>query len=158
MQFVEANRNSAQNINKTALELKNQQGNVFVNISYQPDYIEAKWHGHITADEVVTAAIAYLQLIQEHSCPKLLNDKTEVTGDWQDANDWLEFEWLPKVRAAGLKYLAHVYSQNIFSRLSARDLIERVSPELMMRNFFNREEAINWLQQCTMPGGNRQSA
>ncbi|MFD2245846.1 STAS/SEC14 domain-containing protein [Pontibacter ruber] len=130
------------------LELRHEEGDVFVTLQQKKDYIEAKWHGHITADDVVTAAKAYLELIQAHPCPKLLNDKTEVTGDWEEANDWLEFEWLPKVTAAGLRYFAHVFSENMFSRLSARDLAMRISPPLQMSAFEDRKAAESWLAEC----------
>jgi len=71
-----------------------------------------------------------------------------VTGDWQDVNDWIQFEWLPKATEAGLRCFAHVYSQNMFSRLSARDLFMRVSPQLQMQNFYEREAAETWIMQC----------
>ena len=121
-------------------------GNVFVTLQSHPDYIEAKWYGHITSGDVVTASKVYLALLQTYPCPdKLLNDKTLVTGDWSDANDWLEFDWLPQVLYAGLHYLAHIYSNNMFSRLSARDLYLRITPRLQMQNFSNRDEALDWL-------------
>ncbi len=149
-------RNTA--VRSNTIQLKNQQDNVFVTITQKPDYIEAKWQGHITAEDVITAAKVYLDFVKKHRCPKLLNDKTDVTGDWEDANDWLEFEWLPQAIEAGLRFMAHVYSQNIFSRLSARDLIERVSPQLLMQNFYERQSAIDWLQHCPAQGNSRQLA
>ncbi|MBD1396902.1 hypothetical protein H9Q13_06975 [Pontibacter sp. JH31] len=120
-------------------------GDVYVTIQQKEDYIEALWSGHITADDVVSAALAYLELVRRTGCPKLLNDKSAITGDWDEANDWLQFEWLPKVMAAGLRYMAHVYSQNMFSRLAARELQERISPKFCMSNFQERQAAERWL-------------
>ena len=138
------------------VELRNMQGDVYVTLQQKLHYIEAKWYGHISADEIVCAALAYLDLLRLSGCPRLMNDKTEVTGDWQDVNDWIQFEWLPKATEAGLRCFAHVYSQNMFSRLSARDLCMRVSPLLQMQNFDDREEAEIWIMQCntsyTPPG------
>ncbi|MBW7468888.1 hypothetical protein K0O23_17565 [Pontibacter aydingkolensis] len=113
-------------------------------------YIEAKWFGHITADDVVTAAKVYLELIRKHPNPKLLNDKTAVSGDWEEANDWLEYEWLPQAMKAGLKCFAHVYSHNLFSRLSARDLYLRIIPNIQMENFLSRRNAKQWLKNCNV--------
>ncbi|PKV63276.1 hypothetical protein [Pontibacter ramchanderi] len=127
------------------IELRHLMGDVYVTIQRKKDYIEAKWQGHITADNVVCAAQAYLDLLKEAPCPKLLNDKTEVTGDWQDANDWLQFEWLPQVLRLGLRYLAHVYSFSMFSKLAARELEERITPQLSMKNFYERRLAEEWL-------------
>ncbi|MBF9253966.1 hypothetical protein I2I11_11740 [Pontibacter sp. 172403-2] len=113
--------------------------------------IEAKWAGHITADDVVTAAKLAIKLLQKTPCHALLNDKGDVTGDWTEANDWLEFEWLPLVMQAGLRCMAHIYSDNMFSRLSARDLQQRITPTLQMQNFNDRLHAEMWLAQCLNP-------
>lgn len=123
-------------------------GDTLVVIQMQQHLIEAKWMGHTTADDVVTAAKLFTKLLQKTPCAALLNDKTEVTGDWAEANDWLEFEWLPQVLQAGLRCMAHVYSVNMFSRLSARDLQQRVTPSLQMQNFDDRLHAEAWLLQC----------
>lgn len=130
-----------------AIELRHIMGDVYVKIQRRKKYIEAKWQGHITADDVICAAQAYLELIRAAPCPYLLNDKSDVTGDWQEANDWLQFEWLPNVKQAGLRYMAHVYSQNMFSKIAARELEERVFPELHLRNFYERSKAEAWLLQ-----------
>ena len=120
-------------------------GDVYVTIQRKQDYIEAKWQGHITADNVVCAAQAFLEVLRKDPCAKFLNDKSEVTGEWQDANVWLQFEWLPQVLRAGLRYMAHVYSISMFSRLAARELEERITPQLSMKNFYERRLAEEWL-------------
>ncbi|MBC5775333.1 hypothetical protein H8S95_14735 [Pontibacter sp. KCTC 32443] len=129
-------------------KLVNTQGEKYLTITQGPDYIYAKWRGHITADDVVNAAKAFLEYMKEHPCTKLLNDKSEVTGDWQDANDWLEFDWLPAVYHAGLRCMAHIYSHSMFSQLSARDLRDRVMPPLLMQNFLDFDSAEKWILNC----------
>ncbi|WP_025607706.1 hypothetical protein [Pontibacter actiniarum] len=131
------------------IELTHLEGDVFVTLLQQQGYIEARWTGHITSCDVVTASKVYLALLQRHQCPdKLLNDKADATGDWTEANDWLEFEWLPQAVRAGMRAMAHVYSTNMFSRLSTRDLYLRVIPRLQMANFNNRADAVEWLLSC----------
>lgn len=116
------------------------------------DYIEAKWSGHLTADSIVTAATLYLSLLHKTPVSKLLNDKTEATGDWEDANDWLEFEWLPKAIKSGLLAIAHIYSNNMFSRLSSRDLIKRLTTHIQVNNFTDPALAKAWLLSCHVSG------
>lgn len=123
-------------------------GIVYLMFTYRKAYIEAKWYGHIAADNVITGAKVYLELLRKSPNPKLLNDKTDASGGWEEANDWLEYEWLPQVMEAGLQCFAHVYSNNMFSRLSARDLYLRIIPKLEMENFLNRKEAEKWLKSC----------
>lgn len=137
---------------KEPLQLRHMLGEVYVTIQQKQEYIEAKWTGHITAGNVVCAAQAYLELLRSSGCPKLMNDKSDVTGDWQEANDWLQFEWMPKAIEAGLRCMAHVYSHNMFSRLSARELLTRLSPDLCMQNFYEREAAEIWLAGCDPSG------
>lgn len=131
------------------IELANAMGEKFLTITQRSFYTYAKWSGHITADDVIQAAKTYLEYIREHPCSKLLNDKSGVTGDWQDANDWLEYEWLPAAYKAGLRCLAHIYSYSMFSQLSARDLRNRIAPPLLMKNFMDFKSAEKWVLNCT---------
>lgn len=130
------------------IQLRNSSGDVFITLIRTENYIEAKWQGYITADDVVAAAKAYLAYIQTTPCPKLLNNKSEVSGDWIEANSWLEYEWLPQVVEAGLRCITHVYSSDMFSQLAVRDLYFRISPFLQIETFTDREQAINWLLSC----------
>lgn len=129
------------------VELRHISGEIYVTIQRKSNRIEAKWQGHITADDVVCAALAFLELLRQEPCAKFLNDKSEVSGDWQEANDWLQFEWLPNVKQAGLRFMAHVYSENMFSKIAARELKERVMPDMRMKNFYERSKAETWLLQ-----------
>ena len=130
------------------IQLKNSLGDIYITITTTDNYIEAKWRGYVTADDVITAATNYLSYLQANPCDKLLNDKSDVTGDWIDANPWLEFEWLPLAVKAGLRCITHVYSSDMFSQLSARDLYLRLSPTLHTKTFTDREQAIIWLLAC----------
>jgi len=127
------------------VELRTSQGDVFIALSQQHDFLVAKWHGHITSEDIITAASAYLQLIREHPCPKLLNDKSEITGSWDEANDFLEFDWIPAVVDAGLQCIAHVYSRNMLSYWSEYELFLRAAPQLHIAHFTDTALAENWL-------------
>lgn len=130
------------------IQLRNSCGEIFISLIRNDNYIEAKWQGYITAEDVVAAASTYLSYIQLAPCPRLLNNKSDVSGDWIDANSWLEYEWLPQVVEAGLRCITHVYSSDMFSQLAVRDLYFRISPFLQIETFTDREQAINWLLTC----------
>ncbi|WP_299986994.1 hypothetical protein [uncultured Pontibacter sp.] len=140
------------------IELRHAMGDVYVTIQHKEEYIEAKWQGHITADNVVSASLAFLELLKSKRCSKLLNDKSDVTGDWQEANDWLQFEWLPRAMEAGLRFMAHVYSFNMFSQLAARELQERITPEVSMKSFYERPLAEEWLREQDDTAADRRAA
>lgn len=130
------------------ITLQSSQGSVFITLYQREDYLVAKWHGHITSEDVVVAAMAYCQLIRTHPCTKLLNDKSEITGEWEEANDFLEFDWIPAVVQAGLRSIAHVYSQNMLSCSSEYELFLRAAPQLQIANFTNVSLAEAWLASC----------
>lgn len=131
------------------VQLSHLPGDLFVTFTHSQDYIEAKWTGHINADDVILTANLYLKLLLKTPSAKLLNDKSDVSGDWDDANDWLEFEWLPKALQSGLRCMAHVYSNNMFSILSARDMHQRLAPNVFIEKFNDRARAEAWLRACT---------
>lgn len=137
---------------KEPIQLRHMMGDVYVTIEQKEDCIVARWSGHITADDVVTAAQVYLELLESCGCSKLLTDKRDSTGYWENANDWLRFLWMPKAITAGLRYMANVYSCNIFSTLPVRELQEQVWPELCMRNFYVCHEAEEWLSRAGEAG------
>lgn len=128
--------------------LSHPNGIVYLLLTFKKAYISAKWFGHITADNVISGAKLYLEVMQKRPHHKLMNDKSHVTGDWEDANDWLEYEWMPHAKDAGLNCLAHVYSKDIFSKLSARDLYLRLEPNLHIENFLSKKDAEKWLNTC----------
>jgi hypothetical protein len=130
------------------IQLKNALGEVFINLIQHKHFIEAKWQNHITADDVIAAGQFYLSYIKRHPSHKFLNDKSDVSGDWTDANTWLEFEWLPQVLNEGLRCIAHVHSDDMISQIAERDLFKIASPQLQMKDFSDHDQAINWLLAC----------
>ncbi|GAB2550179.1 hypothetical protein [Rufibacter soli] len=129
-----------------------------VSMEYQKGHgwIYVKWDGHISAENVVEVAEKYLTLQASVQCPKLLNDKREVTGDWAEANDWLQYEWLPKVQENGLRYFALVIPRHLLELATARDLERRFSHTLKVRLFYDVGTAERWLDSFpTAPSQNQ---
>lgn len=115
------------------------------------DIVHVKWKGHMNAEDVLMAAKAYLGLQEKWKCPNLLNDKSQVTGDWEDANNWLEYEWLPDAVQLDLKRFAHVLSQDFQQMASAKDMIERFAKHCEAALFWDVEMAQKWLQRPFEP-------
>ncbi|WP_207435826.1 hypothetical protein [Sabulibacter ruber] len=119
----------------------------YISVEYvaEHDWFYVKWSGHINPDDVVKAANTYLKLQEEKRCAKLLNDKSEVTGDWQEANDWLQYDWMPQVSEAGLKYFAMVLSRDLHDLAPAQDLQQRLAPICTVELFRDLASAEQWL-------------
>ncbi|QHL87147.1 hypothetical protein GU926_06760 [Nibribacter ruber] len=109
------------------------------------EVVLVKWKGHINAEDVLLAAKAYLALQEKWKCPRLLNDKSEVTGDWEEANNWLEYEWLPDAVRLGMRKFAHVLSPNFQQVVSAKDMIARFAQHCEASMFWDPALAEEWL-------------
>ncbi len=112
----------------------------------EKDWIYIKYCGHLNAADVIAAAERELELQKELRVPKILNDKSEVTGDWEEANDWLEYEWLPIATANGLRYFSMVLSRDLHDLGPAQDLEKRFPPICQAKLFRNPNQAAAWLE------------
>ena len=100
----------------TVFLLNDAQGALLAEFHHHPadSLLLLRWHGHLSADDVVRAARAELKLQQQYQYRLLLNDKSHTTGDWGEALPLLQYEWLPQAKANGLQALAYRF----FLRLS----------------------------------------
>ncbi len=131
------------------IELKNKLGKVYYSVEYDQanGWNYSTWTGYVTVEEVKQACLEGLALISSNRCPDLLNDNSLISGPWSGANEWIATEWMPKALGMGLKWFAHVVSPNVFSALSASQLVSRVEGmNFEMRIFETRTEAQQWLR------------
>ena len=104
------------------------------------------WHGQLTAAEVVRGVLEAMRLREEHAFRRVLNDKRDTGGDWSEALPWLEYEWLPKAVAAGIRAIAYILSPNLEARIVSREFEEAVRSQIRISLFTTEEEAQDWLQ------------
>lgn len=112
------------------------------------EWFYVKWSGHINLDDVVTVARFYLELQRGRNASKLLNDKSDVTGDWEEANDWLEYEWLPQAQEIGLQFMALVVSRDLHDLVPAQNIEKRFGSTCEVRLFREVKAAEQWLNSC----------
>lgn len=109
-------------------------------------WIYARWSGVQTLGTVMEGGLAYVDMLREEPCAKLLNDHSELVGRFTEANEWVAQVWTPLIVQAGLRYFAHVLSPGIFGQLSIQDLHQRIGEQFEMKMFQDVEEAKNWLR------------
>ena len=104
--------------------LKNLDEKVFYecHLDTQTNCIYATWTGYVNVNNVKAGCLLGLDLIKETNCPYIINDNTDLIGPWQQANEWIQETWMPQAIEAGLRYMAHITSADIFGKLSAQDL------------------------------------
>ena len=90
--------------------------------------------------------LTYVEMLRTEPCPKLLNDHTELTGGFTEANSWIEQVWTPLILDAGLRYFAQVLSPDIFGQLATQNLRMRIGEVFEMQMFGSLESAKNWLR------------
>jgi hypothetical protein len=132
------------------VSVQNALGNVYYEASYDvaKNYILSDWTGFVTVDEVKKAADAGLDvfLSLQGTCTKMLNSNEKLQGSWDEANEWIANNWMPRALQGGLKYFAHVVSPDVFAQLAAETLEQNFKEAgFTMRTFGNRKEAESWL-------------
>lgn len=108
-------------------------------------YIYAQWFGVQSVETVKEGCNKMLDIMKETPCTKLLNSNKEVIGSWDMAIDWVQHEWAPKMRAAGMQYIAQVIPTSIYATLTIESLIQKIDNDFEIRTFDEIEDAEAWL-------------
>ena len=106
-----------------------------------------RWHGNLTAEEVIRAVSEGTQLLATCPFTRVLNDKRETSGDWGDALPWLEYEWLPLAVAGGIRAVAYLLSPDLESQVVSQEFMDDIGRQLHTGLFMHEEPARLWLMQ-----------
>lgn len=129
------------------LTFRRRDGHVFLTATRDRanDWIHAQWTGVQTLETIQTGGLAYLDMLREEPCLKLLNDHRELIGRFTDANQWIAEVWTPRIMQAGLRYFAQVLAPGVFGQMSMQDLHLRISDQFEIKMFDQLAEAEAWL-------------
>jgi hypothetical protein len=129
------------------IELKQVFGDVYFRAKWSSDgsIVYGHWFGAQSVETVRGGGHKFLQMIKEKPFTKLLNNNEHVIGSWDMALDWVEKEWAPQMRAAGLRYLAYVVPSSYYATLTVDTIIQRIDDTFEIRTFDKDEDAQNWL-------------
>ncbi|TGE17792.1 hypothetical protein [Hymenobacter elongatus] len=97
-----------------------------IHYDYRNEWIYAEWRGDITFERAKEGGEALVSFVESEGCTKLLNDNALVTDMWLEAPEWQAMNIFPRLHAAGLLYIAWVYSPNLYSRFSADRAIDAI--------------------------------
>ena len=129
------------------LSLPDSYGAPLAEYFYFPDNSElyVRWHGQLTAAEVIRGVQAASRWRGQHHFQRILNDKRDTGGDWSEALPWLQYEWLPVAVAAGVRAMAYILSPDFEAQIVSQEFVESVSPRLNVALFTSEAEAQSWL-------------
>ena len=120
----------------------------FITIEYmdQLDCIYADWRGYQTESSVKEGCEKLYEGIKLFNCTKILNDNSNVVGIWTPVSAWVGGTWLPRMKTAGLKFFAWVYSPTSMSRFSTDESIRNTEVPEIVQTFEDIETARDWLR------------
>ncbi|WP_207426770.1 PAS domain-containing sensor histidine kinase [Pedobacter sp. SYSU D00535] len=121
-------------------------GSITVEFKPAENIVEACWSGFQTIESINKGVEEIARIIQESNCVKVLNDNTEVQGNWSQAADEGRHVWVPTLEQAGLRYFAWVQSPSSFSQLSAMKTASTDLGKVVVRFFENADQAKAWLK------------
>jgi len=105
-----------------------------------------RWHGQLTSADVIRVVQHGGQWREQLRYTRLLNDKLDAGGDWSEALPWLQYEWLPRAVAAGIKAMAYVVSPRYENGIATQAFIQAVHPQLAIKLFESPDDALTWLR------------
>lgn len=126
-------------------------GDVYATLTYDKDnqWIYLDWNGFLTVDLVKAGSEELLKMIIELKVAKVLVDNRKVSGPWQAANDWYANDWNPRAVGKGLRFMAVIMSDNLFTQLSLQNF-EKITSGVYTVHIFNADApARNWLKEQT---------
>ncbi|MEH0154382.1 hypothetical protein V6R21_09575 [Limibacter armeniacum] len=131
-------------------EVCNSSNQVFFRGEYLPtdNMLNCEWIGFIAEIEPSKEACnKVVELSKKYNSSCVLNDNRNQTGPWPKIDDWLENHWMPSLAAAGVKFIAHIHSPNVFTNFSAQKHFKDTKHGIEFKHFQDEEEAKNWLKE-----------
>ncbi|MDB5005145.1 MAG: hypothetical protein JWQ34_3370 [Mucilaginibacter sp.] len=118
-----------------------------ITINYIKEFgrMEVDWTGFQDMESVKHGCLLMLDYLTNTRCDRIVNDNTNVQGNWSDAVEWVGNEWFPMMEKAGLKYFAHLFSPSTFSQLSAKKSIDIMAGIITTQYFTDIELAREWI-------------
>ncbi|QCR21204.1 hypothetical protein [Pontibacter sp. SGAir0037] len=131
----------------TKIELTKANGDIFLVLEREENnqFICARWTGVQSLETVQKGGTAYLDMIRQQPCPKLLNSHRELIGPWDIANDWITSYWTPTAVSLGLQYMAQVLAPGVYGKMSFHQLHQRIDNFMEIKMFEEEEPAHQWL-------------
>lgn len=93
-----------------------------------------------------------MDLVTEYQFTPLISVIVELEGSFEEVNEWFLTEFNPKMVALGMNYEAIIQSKNLFSQLSAEELVENSELKEIgyhMHLFDSVEKGLEWLEEET---------
>lgn len=119
----------------------------FYQLKNYPHILLQEWKGFCMPIELKEGHQKVIDLVTEHHFTHLISVIVELEGAFDEVNEWFLKEFNPKMVELGMTYEAIIQSKNLFSQLSAEDLVENSELKEIgyyMRLFDSVEKVLEW--------------
>lgn len=119
---------------------------IAIELNPKDNWIYVNWRGYQNYESVLAGCEKIREYMSSTACYRILNDNTQVEGQWSAAAKWVAEVWFPALRQNGLQHFVWVYSSSVLSRLSADKAIKYVDQPDFIHIFDDIEAAQDWLR------------
>jgi hypothetical protein len=123
-----------------------------ISISYDEanQWLYVDWKGQHDAESSWAACGLMLEVLQTFGCAKILNDNSNIIHTTMQLSA-RSLEWLARMHAAGLRYLAWVMPRQLNSRQTTEGVVLEIEVPVVC-TFDDLASAFGWLQRQGAPG------
>ena len=118
-----------------------------IEVNQKDNWVYLDWRGFQNEHRTREGMTYYLKVMKTFNLQKILSDNRNQEGPYpKNIDSWIAHEWLPKAIEAGFRAGATILSPEIFTKMSAENLVKNVGG-VTYRNFKDENEAIKWLRK-----------
>lgn len=110
------------------------------------NWLYVEWKGAHTAESARTGGEQVLQCLRGCTCPKMLNDNSQVTSEWAAGARWVGGEYYQQLAGLGMRHVAWVCPPDWGARRSMETAMLFVTRPVVVL-FDDVASAYTWLER-----------
>lgn len=119
---------------------------IIIKWNEQHKYLFTKRIGFCNGEDFRMINNRFIELVKEKTCSKQLTDTTEMKVVAQEDQQWFTTDYLPRLKEAGLRYLAVVLPTSALAKLSVQAVQNGAINNKLETAYFDKiAEAEEWL-------------
>ncbi len=133
--------------------VNNEFGSVCLTVEYdeKSQWVFYQWKGFIRMQDIKTGYNKIIEQVAENNAVAVLADHSQIVGPWNEANEWLTFDWTPRAIQAGMFYWAINTGNDLFSNISLEMFLSKNSNgDYKVQVFEQLSDANKWLTNRIM--------
>lgn len=104
------------------------------------------WKGNGIGKAYQDSMSAIKDLIKEKKITRWVAEISNFGVVSPENKEWVNTVWFPEVIAAGLQRMAVVVPKDIFGKMSAEEVLAKVTEHVHVRYFDNLDQAKDWIK------------